>query len=70
MKTKVTTCRLSDLDIERINNLKEFFAECWGITTNEISTTDIISWSIGIAHIVKIEKEIDLTKEQEVKEWK
>lgn len=67
---KPTSIRLSDLDQERISELKLYYAQVWGITPEEISTTDIISWSIGISHVIKVQYDLslqnfpNLTKEQ------
>lgn len=67
---KPTSIRLRDQDLERIEELKQYYADCWAITPDEINTTDIISYSIGIAHLIKVQYDISLqnypslTKEQ------
>ena len=57
---KATSVRLSEYDLQRLDDLKNYWAECWGITKQEISTTDAISWSIGIAHLVKVQYDLSL----------
>ena len=57
---KPTTIRLSEYDKERIQDLKNFYAECWGLTPEEITTTEIISWSIGLLHQLKITENIEI----------
>lgn len=62
MKIYTISARLPFKTMEQIDDLKHLYAEAWNIEPNTITTTDIITWSIGITHLVKIEKKIDLTK--------
>lgn len=66
--SKPTTIRLSEYDQERIQNLKQFYSECWGITPEEITTTEIISWSIGLLHAWKCEETIQCFTNKEMEE--
>lgn len=54
---KTVTCVANEFDLQKIQELKEFYAECYNCNTNEISTTDIIKWGIGLLHRVKVKQD-------------
>lgn len=51
---KTITCGANEHDLQKIEELKKFYAECWNCNPEEISTTDIIKWGIGILHRIKV----------------
>ena len=59
---KQITFRANELDLERLNELKEFYAECWLCRPEDITTTEVISAAIGMLHRVKIEWNLDIAQ--------
>lgn len=53
---KTITCSADQYDLEKIDELKDFYAECWNCKPETISTSDIIKWSIGMLHRIKCEQ--------------
>lgn len=53
---KTLSFRANHLDLDRIKELKKFYSEAWNITEDSISVSDIIRWSIGMLHTVKVEQ--------------
>lgn len=52
---KPITFKATENDLKRIENLKDFYQECWP-ESDRCSTTNIIRWSIGMLHMVKVER--------------
>lgn len=59
---KSTTIRLNDLDLERLEELKQFYADCWLCDPKDITTTEVISTAIGMLQLVKCKWELDIAK--------
>lgn len=64
---KTITCQANNIDLERIEDLKKFYAECWNVNEETISTSDIIKWSIGMLHQCKVEQNFMWMSEEDFK---
>lgn len=55
-KNKTTiSARLSDYEMNQIEELKQYYAEYFECEKDRISTTEIITWAIAVLHKEKLQ---------------